>query len=136
MQVNDTSYTWGSGTSMAAPHVAGVVAIYLEQQPKALPSEVSAPKPAKLHMMAMKCAQLIHMCNALMRPQRPDRPRMARNCAGIPNSTMAEKVALLRGDEMLKQDGLQHLFLVRVRILECHRDLYTEQARKALPDAL
>lgn len=64
MQVNDTSYTWGSGTSMAAPHVAGVVAIYLEQQPKALPSEVSAPKPARLHMMAMKCAWLIHMCQA------------------------------------------------------------------------
>ena len=70
MQVNDTSYTWGSGTSMAAPHVAGVVAIYLEQQPKALPSEVSAPKPAKLFMMAMKCAQLIHISYAL-RPAFP-----------------------------------------------------------------
>ena len=37
---------------MAAPHVAGVVAIYLQQQPKALPSEVVSV-PFKLQVQLL-----------------------------------------------------------------------------------
>ena len=39
---------------MAAPHVAGVVAIYLQQQPKALPSEVSSCSTSLLHISAVE----------------------------------------------------------------------------------
>ena len=40
--MNDTAYTWASGTSMAVPHVAGLAAIYLSNQPNASPAEVKS----------------------------------------------------------------------------------------------
>ncbi|WP_141733838.1 S8 family peptidase [Oligoflexus tunisiensis] len=39
---NDTATSTISGTSMAAPHVTGVIALYLEKNPSATPAEVDA----------------------------------------------------------------------------------------------
>eukprot|EP00210_Caulerpa_lentillifera_P001014 g977.t1 len=38
--VTNESYTWSSGTSMAVPHVAGVVALYLGDYPQSTPARV------------------------------------------------------------------------------------------------
>lgn len=40
--LNDTAYTWASGTSMAVPHVAGLAAIYLGKYPYASPSDIKS----------------------------------------------------------------------------------------------
>lgn len=40
---SDTATFHADGTSMACPHVAGVVALYLQDNPSATPAEVGAP---------------------------------------------------------------------------------------------
>ena len=40
--LNDSAYTWDTGTSFAAPHVAGVAAIYFSQRPDAVPGDFAA----------------------------------------------------------------------------------------------
>lgn len=41
MDTSDTATMSASGTSMACPHVSGVLALYLQDNPTALPAEVS-----------------------------------------------------------------------------------------------
>ena len=47
MDTSDTATMSASGTSMACPHVSGVVALYLQSNPTAQPNEVSPLKTAQ-----------------------------------------------------------------------------------------
>jgi subtilisin family serine protease len=54
--IDDTSTILKGGTSMAAPHVAGVAALYLSSHPSATPAEVSAAIIGAATMNALKNA--------------------------------------------------------------------------------
>ncbi|KAL4418998.1 hypothetical protein ABPG77_000863 [Micractinium sp. CCAP 211/92] len=70
--VTDSAYTYASGTSMAVPHVAGVAAIYLGNNPGAAPRDVSA---------------------AIVGGSTPDKIQAAKFKAGTPNRLLYSGVA-------------------------------------------
>lgn len=62
--VNDTAYTWASGTSMAVPHIAGAAAIYLSAHPDATPQQVEqallkVSSSVAGHVHTMRCMQSV-----------------------------------------------------------------------------
>ncbi len=60
----DPDYAWYQGTSMATPHVAGAVALYLTYQPSATPSEVEAALKSSSSTFMQNSAFGNYRCNA------------------------------------------------------------------------
>jgi PKD repeat protein len=71
---------WASGTSQAAPHVAGAAALYLESHPSAQPAEVASAIKSGATMNALDSVgsgspnALLHVSYAVSAPVAPPPP--------------------------------------------------------------